>query len=70
MTTGATQPAAAYHLRFRSLSHEEKQFTCPCDASGHVVMDELSELARSNYLFARATVGRVYAPPEITAVLQ
>ncbi|MBT2334999.1 hypothetical protein J7E49_13915 [Variovorax paradoxus] len=70
MTPGATQPVAAHQLRFRSLSHEEKQFTCPCDATGHVVMDELSERARCSYLFARAMVGRVYAPPEVTAALR
>jgi hypothetical protein len=30
-------------------------------------MDEMSERARSSYLFARAMVGRLYAPLEITA---
>ena len=58
---------AAFQLRFRSLVGEANEFTCPCDAAGHVVMDEMSERARSSYLFARAMVGRLYAPPEITA---
>ena len=57
----------AFQLRFRSLAGEASEFSCPCDAAGHVVMDEMSERARSSYLFARATVGRLYAPPEITA---
>jgi hypothetical protein len=57
----------AFLLRFRSLVGEANEFTCPCDAAGHVVMDEMSERARSSYLFARAMVGRLYAPPEITA---
>jgi hypothetical protein len=30
-----------------------------------VVLDELSERARSNYLYARAVVGREYATPEV-----
>jgi hypothetical protein len=57
----------AFQLRFHSLAGQANEFACPCDAEGHVVMDELSERARSNYLFARAMVGRLYAPPEITA---
>jgi hypothetical protein len=58
---------AAFQLRFHSLVGEANEFACPCDAEGHVVMDELSERARSSYLFARAMVGRLYAHPEITA---
>jgi len=58
---------AAFQLRFRSFVGEANEFTFPCDAAGHVVMDEMSERARSSYLFARAMVGRLYAPPEITA---
>ena len=58
---------AAFQLRFHSFVGEANEFTCPCDAAGHVVMDEMSERARSRYLFARAMVGRLYAPPEITA---
>jgi len=57
----------AFQLRFRSFVGEANEFTCACDAAGHVVMDEMSERARSSYLFARAMVGRLYAPLEITA---
>ena len=67
MSTAAIGHGAAFHLRFRPLSREENEFTCPCDATGQVAMDELSERARNRYLFARAMVGRAYAPPEVTA---
>jgi len=70
LTTGAIGHAAAFQLRFRSLFDEDKQVRCPCDASGHVVMDELSERARNSYLFARAIVGRLFAAPEVVAALQ
>lgn len=67
MSFEANGDRAAFQLRFHSLVGETSEFTCPCDAAGHVVMDEMSERARSSYLFARAMVGRLYAPPEITA---
>lgn len=67
MSFEANGDRAAFQLRFRSFVGEASEFTCPCDAAGHVVMDEMSERARTGYLFARAMVGRLYAPPEITA---
>ena len=67
MSFEANDDRAAFRLRFRSLVGEANEFTCPCDAAGHVVMDEMNERARSSYLFTRAMVGRLYAPPEITA---
>ncbi|NPC54888.1 hypothetical protein [Caenimonas soli] len=66
MSFEANGDRATFQLRFRSLVGEANEVTCPCDAAGHVVMDEMSERARSSYLFARAMVGRFYAPPEIT----
>ena len=69
MTAGAIGHAAAFHLRFRPIFRGANEFTCPCDATGRVVMDELSERACRSYLFARAMVGRAYAPPEVTAAL-
>jgi hypothetical protein len=56
-----------FQLHFRSFFTERKAFAVRCNANGHVVMDALSEHARSSYLFARATVGRLYAPPQIIA---
>ena len=39
----------------------------PCDSAGHVEMDEMSERARDNYLFARAVVGCDYRVPVVVA---
>ena len=52
-----------YEIRFESLFHSGRALVFPCDAAGHVPMDELSEQARENYLYARAVVGREFASP-------
>jgi hypothetical protein len=57
--------AVAYEIRFQSLFNEGRALTFPCDADGHVQMDDLSEKARDNYLYARAVVGREYATPAV-----
>jgi hypothetical protein len=67
---GPDAPTEDFQLRFCSLFTDGKAFVFPCNASGHVVMDALSERARSSYLFARATVGRFYAPPQVIATPQ
>lgn len=58
---------AGFHLRFRSLFREGRGYSFPCDASGKVDMDHLSEPARLNYLFARALVGRDLQVPEVVS---
>lgn len=52
-----------FQLRFRSLFDHGRGYAFPCDPLGHVVLDELTDLARNNYLFARAMVGRDLAVP-------
>ena len=59
---------AHYELRFRSLFVQGRGYSFPCDASGHVDIDRLSDEARSNYLFARAAVGREFATPLVQLV--
>ena len=59
-----------FQLRFRSLFPDGEAFVLPCNATGQVVMDALSERVRNSYLFARATVGRFYAPAQIIAAPQ
>jgi hypothetical protein len=54
-----------YEIRFQSLYNEGRALTFPCDEQGHVEMDELSERARLNYLYARAVVGREFAAPAV-----
>jgi hypothetical protein len=53
----AVNAPARYELRYPPLSQHGRGFAFPCDAQGRVVMDELSEQALNNYLYARATVG-------------
>ena len=69
-THAATSTAAgtlvpAHELRFDSLFHPGRGVTVPCDASGRVDMDTLTERLRNAYLAARAMVGRDYACPRV-----
>lgn len=54
-----------YLLRFSSLFNSGRGLSFPCDAQGQVLLDELSEQARENYLFARAVVGHEFASPVV-----
>jgi len=54
---------ARYELRYRPLWEISRGFAFPCDAHGRVVLGELSERARNNYLYARAVVGRDLGRP-------
>jgi hypothetical protein len=54
-----------YEIRFRSLFQEGRGLSFPCDSEGHVQLDDLSDAARNNYLYARALVGREYATPAV-----
>lgn len=67
-TTATTdQACAAYELRFRSLFDQGRGYSFPCDPSGHVDIDSLSDCARRNYFFARTVVGREFAAPAVQA---
>lgn len=61
-------PAARprFEVRFSSLFQPGRGLTFPCDDKGHVDLDALSESARNNYLYARATVGREHCSPEVS----
>lgn len=52
-----------YELRFESLFQAGRALAFPCDAQGGVLLDDLSDQALQNYLFARAVVGREFANP-------
>lgn len=54
-----------FELRFESLFVEGRGLAFPCDRDGQVNLDALSERARSNYLYARAVVGREYRQPAV-----
>lgn len=54
-------------LRFRSLFESGRGYAFPCDDTGQVDLDHLSERARNNYFYARAMVGRELAVPAVEA---
>ena len=54
-----------FELRFQSLFDRGRGFAFPCDPEGHVDLDQLSDQARNNYLYARAMVGRELAVPAV-----
>ncbi|HEX2543409.1 MAG TPA: hypothetical protein VHL79_00930 [Ramlibacter sp.] len=55
--------ATAWRLCFRPLFETGRGFAFPCDMSGQVDLDRLTDEARNNYLYARAMVGRDLAVP-------
>ena len=61
----SAQARARYELRFQSLFNEGRGYAFPCDATGCVDLDALSDTARNNYLFARAVVGRDLSVPAV-----
>lgn len=54
-----------FELRYQSLRDDGPGFAFPCDPKGQVDLDQLSDRARNNYLFARAMVGRELAAPSV-----
>ena len=57
-----------FQLCFRSLFDSGRGYFFPCDGQGKVDLDHLSERSRTNYLFARAMVGRELSVPAIEIV--
>ena len=54
-----------FELCFQSLFDSGRGYAFPCDPTGTVDLDNLSERARNNYLYARAMVGRELAVPAL-----
>lgn len=54
-----------FQLCFQSLFESGRGYAFPCDPQGRVDLDHLSERMRTNYLFARAMVGRDLAVPAV-----
>ena len=65
MNTLSCHPSPRYELRFASLHHEGRALVFPCDPSGRVDCDDLTERARINYFYARSTIGRDFALPRV-----
>jgi hypothetical protein len=55
----------SFELRFPSLFRGGLALAFPCDASGCVDLDALSERVRMNYLYARTVIGREFARPMV-----
>lgn len=68
-TANITIAAPAFELRFDSLHHSGRSLRFPCDGGGAIELDTLGDRARDNYLFARATMGRLYAFPTVQPVI-
>jgi hypothetical protein len=56
-----------FELRYQSLSRAGRAYSFPCDGSGRVDMDGLSDRERNDYLFARGSVGYALAAPTVRA---
>ena len=54
-----------FEIRFESLFKPGRALCFPCDNHGEVNLDELPALARQNYYFARAMVGKDFSPPAL-----
>ena len=63
--TASMPDAPKFEVHFHALFRRDFELVFPCDRDGHVDLDALSDRARANYLFARATVGREYSMPEL-----
>jgi hypothetical protein len=55
----------SFLLCFRSLFQRGRGYAFPCDGAGRVNLDDLSDAARNNYLYARAMVGRELSAPAV-----
>jgi hypothetical protein len=67
-STGTLLPEARYELRYTDLHHHGRGFACPCDAQGHVDIEDLPDRTLVNYLFARALVGKELSLPTVSPV--
>lgn len=63
--TSSIAAPSHFEILFESLFNGGRGLVFPCNESGQVDIDALSERGRSNYFFARATMGREYASPRI-----
>jgi hypothetical protein len=61
--------ACHYELRFTGLFDRGRGYAFPCDAQGQVVLDDLSDRGRCNYLYARAVVGAELAIPYVATIV-
>jgi len=63
-----TAPAQAirYELRFTGLSTKRCEHAFPCDTTGLVDIDELTDRRRTEYFYARTMVGKELSTPVVS----
>ena len=60
--------AACYEPRFTSLYNRGRGLAFPCDAEGQVALDDMSDICRNNYFYARTVIGRELSAPFVAPV--
>jgi hypothetical protein len=65
MATDTISSSTAFQVRFPSLFQSGRGMAFPCDATGSVDINQLSERGRVNYFFARAMIGREFGCPVV-----
>ncbi len=63
--TASQDDGSHFELLYASKCRQEPDLHFPCDDHGVVNLGRLSEKDKADYLFARALVGRDYAPPTL-----
>jgi hypothetical protein len=58
----------SHELYFASLNHPGRGLAVPCDETGRVALDSLTERRRNAYFAARAMIGREYLYPTLRLV--
>ncbi len=57
--------SSQFQLCFRNLFDSGRGYAFPCDPTGQVDLDRMSEKARNNYFYARAMIGKELAYPAV-----
>jgi hypothetical protein len=57
-----------YELRFAGVSSGKRGYAFPCDETGRVDIDELTDRDRTNYFYARTVVGKELSAPIVAPV--
>jgi hypothetical protein len=65
MNPQAHTSTPGYQLHFEPLHDQGSALSFPCDATGHVTMDELPAKALNNYLLARTVIGCRFRYPVV-----
>ena len=59
---------ARFELRFTGLFSRRHEYAFPCDAAGHVDIDQLTDRGRISYFYARTVVGKELSAPVVSLI--